>query len=255
MNGRVSGLLWLLPLAFGCAGADDALRLDEQGAVAFTLRNEAEVRKCRGEPWDLPAPPGSVRSESRERGDVSRGGGLFLRARLDVSLRDLEESKLYATARNVDGTILGPGSITGRFRLTREELAFSAGYVSLGQVLRIGGGIRIAATQFTGTFRDGTAREEERDATLGFGVGVLMELSPGFPPLRGFVEACALGSLNTYADEGKGHETWVEAGLRYQFLGFTLYAAYRIERTTLLRSDADRVFRFRGPLVGAGISF
>ncbi|MHC4599303.1 MAG: porin family protein [Planctomycetota bacterium] len=253
-NGTLVVLAILASTAGGCLGWGGDLEFTDSGDVFPCARAEAEVRMYKSgfDRWDFPAFPGTPEAERRERYDPMRGNSLFFRAEVDVSSHVVDGSDFSPWLEYIYTVPLDPGTVRSRMRINQEELLLRVGWCTRRRIFRIGGGLNCAGVQMSGSVSDPDSRISIDEDVFGFGLGAMLEVSPGFPPLRAYLD---VRFLPWFHDRISGSVEICEVGVKMRYFGILVFFGYRWETVERDVDDLLLSYHTHGPVLGLGFAF
>jgi hypothetical protein len=253
-------LVMLSLAAVGCVNPAQTLRFTEDSAFIAATRATLDLRYHKRSGWSLPEAPGTKEAEDRENWNNIIGGGILFRFHGGLSYREIEASddvRAGEWAGVGDGTFTGPETVKGMFRVSREKIGAQFGWFTDRYLVGGGLGLFYTGIQVAGSVRSPTVRGSLSNTNRGAGFSLYLEGSPGYPPVKGYITYEAW-----WAYDGKGffYGEDTEFGVKGQFRGFELFAAYRMEKFSgraehNVYSQSRLKFDVRGPIIGIGVCF
>ena len=253
-------LLLLVLGVVGCVNPPQTLRFTENSAIIPATRATLDIRYHKGSGWSLPEAPGTKEAEDRENWNNIIGGGILFRFHGDLSYREIDESddvRIGEWAAVGDGQFNGPDTVKGVFRVSREMIGAQFGFFFDRYMIGGGFGMFYTGIQVAGSVRSSTERGSLDNNNHGIGFSLYLEGSPGYPPVKGYISYSTWGA---YDGTGYfiGEET--EFGVKGQFRGFEIFAAYRMEKFEgraehNFLSQSRLKFEVNGPILGFGVCF
>jgi len=250
-------LIFILTLLFtaACGCCSDfykPLHFNESSNLIPRIRLTADKRYHLRNGWDNPALPGSDEALLRECCERKQGGGITLRLFANISHRTVEDKDgvLPTEFVEVNGTRFNEGEVTGRFRINRQEFGGKAG--GFNDKFYLGGGVALFLTgvQMRGSVSNATQRATVNKSNGGLGLGVWLEISPGYPPLKFYLD------WRFWIDEWFQLGEDREVGIKFQYRSFEIFLGYRMEYFQCYpkHNGSRLIFKILGPVFGLGLA-
>ncbi len=259
MKTRVLMPLLALAVLCGCESYPQTLKFKDFQSLCGTAKISIDMRYHFGEGWSTPKLPGTNQSFEKENCVDFRRAGMVMQIFGEAHYREAEDGDTVRPGEwaAVNEAYFSPGPVDGEFRISRERVGFRFGFFAPQLIFGAGFGLFYHGIQIDGDVRNATVRGAVHNDNNGFGYMLWLEISPGWPPLRLYLN---WGKWDAYGGKGywRGEET--EIGLKYRFRGFEVFAGYRIDEFSG-RNDHNLIgqsrlkFYLRGPVLGMGVAF